>query len=245
MRSVEQETQNRNDSPRGFFSGTREFFLPDRLRPSDWEPFDVRWALLLAIACLWLLALKIPGLWPKAPMVGHLAYSAVAAAFLLAGVSLYGWRRLGRDLKRGSPGSIGWHVLLVTVATAGMDRLIALGLGEGGAAPQSPQPPQTLSKGLILAALLSNGLLRPAAEEFAVRFVCYRALRTRLSFVWAALICSAAFGLLHLNLQSDAAADVLRGAVAGLLFSWAYERTGSILTPLGVHLIINLMAPAG
>jgi len=81
------------------------------------------------------------------------------------------------------------------------------------------------------------GLLRPVAEEFALRLVCFGGLRMKLRFLPAAVVSSALFGLLHWPDPGRMAA----GAIAGLLLCWVYERTRSIAAPALVHVLNNLL----
>jgi membrane protease YdiL (CAAX protease family) len=92
--------------------------------------------------------------------------------------------------------------------------------------------------GLVLVRILAVGLLRPLAEEVVFRLGVFGALRVRAGFLPAALLSAAAFGLLHWP-QPDM---IAAGTLAGLVLAWSYERTGTLVAPLGVHVLGNLVA---
>jgi len=96
--------------------------------------------------------------------------------------------------------------------------------------------------GLIIAGTMVIAVA-PVAEEFFFRGFFYRALRNRCSWALAAVIDGVLFGSIHYS------GDGLDGllilpplAVLGFLFCLAYERTGTLLAPIGMHALNNTIA---
>lgn len=93
-----------------------------------------------------------------------------------------------------------------------------------------------ISSPALLCAMIAFALaIAPVSEELVFRAGLFRYLRTRAPR-WVAFTASAAlFALLHANLVS-----FLPLFVVGVVFSIAYERTGSIVTPMLAHALFNL-----
>ncbi len=96
--------------------------------------------------------------------------------------------------------------------------------------------------GLIVAGSMVIAVA-PVVEEFFFRGFFYRALRNRMSIAAAALIDGGLFGIIHF---SGGGADGLLIlpplAVLGVLFCLVYERTGTLLAPIGMHAFNNTVA---
>ena len=93
--------------------------------------------------------------------------------------------------------------------------------------------------------LVGAGLLvivaAPVTEELFFRGFFYRALRTRLSFVAAALVNGAIFGSIHYeNIDMAVILPVL--AFLGVVFCVVYEKTGSLFAPIALHAVNNTLA---
>jgi membrane protease YdiL (CAAX protease family) len=98
--------------------------------------------------------------------------------------------------------------------------------------------------GLIVAGLMVM-LVAPVAEEFFFRGFFFRALRSKFSLVWAAVIDGFVFGIIHYS------GDGLDGLlilpplmVLGFLLCVAYEKSGSLFTAIGMHVFNNALAYA-
>jgi membrane protease YdiL (CAAX protease family) len=78
------------------------------------------------------------------------------------------------------------------------------------------------------------------AEEMLFRGVIFSGLRRSMSLWPAAAISSVVWALLHLVSGNIAVAAVL--AVFGLTLAWAYERSGSLWTPICAHAFNNTLA---
>jgi uncharacterized protein len=90
----------------------------------------------------------------------------------------------------------------------------------------------------ILIGVLVVGLA-PIAEEVFFRGFFYGALRTRFSFMAAALIDGAVFGVVHAGTGPQAIPPLI---ILGFAFCVAYEATGSILPGIVLHALNNMVA---
>jgi membrane protease YdiL (CAAX protease family) len=79
----------------------------------------------------------------------------------------------------------------------------------------------------------------PAVEEFFFRGFFYGALRTRFSFLAAALIDGVVFGAVHAPTGIEAVPPLF---ALGFAFCLAYEATGSILPGIVLHALNNMVA---
>ncbi len=94
---------------------------------------------------------------------------------------------------------------------------------------------QTKSPALLILMISVAAIIAPVTEELVFRAGLFRFARTRLPR-WAALVLPAClFAALHYNLAS-----FVPLAALGVLFSLAYERTGSIAVPMIAHGLFNL-----
>lgn len=91
------------------------------------------------------------------------------------------------------------------------------------------QRPLVLGLTIVLACVIG-----PIAEELFFRGVLFGALRQRFTRVAAILLSGAVFSLVHTNLIG-----FLPIMLLGCLLAYLYERTGSLASPLSVHIIHN------
>lgn len=89
--------------------------------------------------------------------------------------------------------------------------------------------PEILGWTMVLACLVG-----PVAEELFFRGVLYAAVRRRLSRVAAMLISAALFAFIHTNVIG-----FLPILLLGCLLAYLYERTGSLISPLSIHIVHN------
>ncbi len=85
---------------------------------------------------------------------------------------------------------------------------------------------------LVLTVLVT--FLGPVAEELFFRGFAYPVLRKRIGIKWAMILVSAVFALLHLNVIAFFPIFAL-----GLLLAYLYEKTGSLMPSITVHVIHN------
>lgn len=96
--------------------------------------------------------------------------------------------------------------------------------------------------GLIVAGLMVIAVA-PVVEEFFFRGFFYRALRNRFSWATAAVIDGLLFGSIHYSGNGlDGLLILPPLAVLGILFCLVYERTGTLLAPIGMHALNNTIA---
>lgn len=88
--------------------------------------------------------------------------------------------------------------------------------------------------------LMLTGLLAcvagPIAEEFLFRGVLYSTIRRQVAAPLAMLITGAVFALVHTNIIGFLPITLLGG-----LLAYVYERTGSLLAPMTVHIVHNTL----
>ena len=89
--------------------------------------------------------------------------------------------------------------------------------------------PEIFTGTVVLACLVG-----PVAEELFFRGVLYTAVRQRLSRVAAMLVSASLFALIHTNLIG-----FLPILLLGCLLAYLYERTGSLISPLAIHIVHN------
>ncbi len=176
-----------------------------------------------------------------------LANTLLLDAAVLAGAAWI-WRRAKASAPAAAPGARGQAFsrigLSLTSYLAFLPVLVALLLAVMGALQllgrePSPQPAFTIyfseSRGSVLTWLIVMiTLVGPAAEEVFFRGLLYGWLRVRWGIRPALGLSAALFALLH----GDPVAFVpILGL--GLLFGWVYERTGSLLAPVSIHVLHN------
>ena len=96
--------------------------------------------------------------------------------------------------------------------------------------------------GLIVAGTMVIAVA-PVVEEFFFRGFFYRALRGRMSIAVAALVDGLVFGIIHFQFDGVDGLLILPPlAVLGVLFCLVYEKTGTLLAPIGMHAFNNAVA---
>jgi membrane protease YdiL (CAAX protease family) len=88
---------------------------------------------------------------------------------------------------------------------------------------------------LLLGMIILAAVLAPVTEELLFRAGLFRYLRTRVSKGFALGLPALIFAVLHGNLVAFVPLFVL-----GVLFAYAYERTGRIAVPMIAHALFNL-----
>jgi membrane protease YdiL (CAAX protease family) len=143
------------------------------------------------------------------------------------------------------PGPGGWGTLLLAslgLAAAGL--VLDLGvllLGEAADAEvhwaEWFEPALAWGGAADVAAVLVGAVVvAPAFEELAFRGILYATLRRRLGVGAAAVVSGGVFALAH-GYGLTGLATVF---TSGVLWAWAYERTGSLLPGIAAHAVNNL-----
>ncbi|HEX8068242.1 MAG TPA: CPBP family intramembrane glutamic endopeptidase [Thermoleophilaceae bacterium] len=97
------------------------------------------------------------------------------------------------------------------------------------------------SRAALIGAAVLVIVVAPVAEEFFFRGFFYRALRTRMAVLPAALLDGALFGVIHFE-GADTAEILPILAVLGVTFCLVYERTGTLFTTIALHALNNFIA---
>jgi membrane protease YdiL (CAAX protease family) len=89
--------------------------------------------------------------------------------------------------------------------------------------------------GVLWLSALFAAVFGPIAEEIFFRGFMYRVLRVKLGIFWAMAVTSAVFAFLHTHIVG-----FLPIMALGMLLAYLYEKTGSLVTPISVHIIHNV-----
>jgi membrane protease YdiL (CAAX protease family) len=89
------------------------------------------------------------------------------------------------------------------------------------------------------ALLLHVLIIAPVVEEIIFRGYIYRILKTKIPIILAIIISSTLFSLIHYNVLSFILLFVL-----SIFLTYIYERNGSIMCPIIIHSLFNLMMSA-
>lgn len=89
----------------------------------------------------------------------------------------------------------------------------------------------------FLVQIICLGILVPIAEELVFRGLMYKRLRYGLPFLPAALYGAFAFAIFHGNMV-----QMIYAFVLGMLFSYMYEKYGSVKAPIFAHIMMNLVS---
>lgn len=92
----------------------------------------------------------------------------------------------------------------------------------------------------IVLAIFAVAVSAPVVEEIFFRGLLYRSLRNRLSIVPAVLIAGALFGFVHITSYPLDTLPVK--AAFGVIACLLYERTGSLLPGIGLHVFVDASA---
>ncbi len=87
-------------------------------------------------------------------------------------------------------------------------------------------------KGILLHVLI----FAPIVEEVIFRGYIYRILKSKLPIIFSMIISSTLFALIHYNVLSYILLFVL-----SIFLTYIYERNGSIICPIIIHSLFNLM----
>lgn len=153
-----------------------------------------------------------------------LIFNRQAGGMAAIGISKKTWRK---GLRQGVLWSAGFGAIVLAgfaiLLVAGIDPFSLLRMRLPAAASR------------LIGFILVGGLIGPAAEEILFRGVVFGYFR-RWGF-WTALIVSIA-GFIAAHLSGSRLP--LTQAVGGVVFGVAYEKTGSLVAPLTIHVLGNL-----
>lgn len=82
--------------------------------------------------------------------------------------------------------------------------------------------------------LIIPAVFAPILEELIFRKIIFGTLHKKMHFFWAAILSSLAFGIIHLDLT-----HLLIYTGMGIVFSYLYVKTKTIIVPILVHMGMN------
>lgn len=91
----------------------------------------------------------------------------------------------------------------------------------------------TIMSGNFFIVLLSVGILGPIVEELVFRYGVFKQL-SKINYLFALIISSCLFGIMHMNLVQSTYAMLL-----GFLFAFVYYKTNNLIYPILLHIGIN------
>jgi uncharacterized protein len=113
-----------------------------------------------------------------------------------------------------------------------------------GEQPETPeQVPTDLSAvGLAVTAVYAI-VIAPVHEELFFRGILFRGVRDKRGLVAGLLVSGLGFGLIHYLEGPWQDSALLMGVMFfnGMLIAWWYERRGTIVAPLGAHMVFNVI----
>jgi membrane protease YdiL (CAAX protease family) len=96
---------------------------------------------------------------------------------------------------------------------------------------------EILQAGTVLVQFIGIGFIIPICEELLIRGLVYMRMRQYLQVNMAIIFSALIFALLHGNMIQGIYAFVL-----GVILAWFYEKYGSLLAPVLMHITANLTA---
>lgn len=87
--------------------------------------------------------------------------------------------------------------------------------------------------------ILCLGILVPVSEELVFRGMMFKRMREQAGFTRSAFYASLVFAILHGNVV-----QMLYAFASGMLFSYLYEKYGSVKAPVSAHIVMNLISIA-
>lgn len=129
-----------------------------------------------------------------------------------------------------------WTAILIVVSIALVIAMSFLGIGTENSKTESLQSQMTLLNfgiGFVSAAVIS-----PIYEEIVYRGFFYRFFSSRYGILSGMVISSIIFTVVHIPTYNTLPVNF----VSGLVFSWVYQKTGSVIPSMLIHGIFNGIA---
>jgi uncharacterized protein len=182
---------------------------------------------------------NLKGLGAKLALQALLAVTLAAVAFFMAGDDGQPAPPARLGLRRPPAASVG-------IAFVGIVAYLAFAIAYSNlVAPHQKDITRSLGYGRGAGVSVVVGILivaaAPISEEIFFRGFLFGGLRRRLPFVVAAVISAAIFGAFHYT-GTGSVTLLPQLAALGLVQAWIYERTGSIVPTIGVHMLNNAVA---
>lgn len=129
-----------------------------------------------------------------------------------------------------------WTVLLIVGSVAVMELISYIGISYENSKTESLT--KHINLFTVLIGIISAGVISPIYEEIFYRGFLYRFLRTRTGMGWAIVLSSLIFTVAHFPTTNAMPVNF----VSGVIFAWAYERSGSVWPGVIVHGLVNTLA---
>jgi uncharacterized protein len=174
------------------------------------------------------LRLHVPRLW----LLAAVRSMEILALVLLAANKRGGLTGLGLNRKTLLPGlgkGLAWSAVFAGIAAL-LFAIVYLAGQHPLALVRSPLPPHPAQRVLYF---FVGGILAPVAEELVFRGPIFGCLR-RWALPAAVLISTALFAAFHLPTIP------VTQIIGGIVFALAYASTGSLMTPIVIHMLGNL-----
>ncbi|MEW9502957.1 CPBP family intramembrane glutamic endopeptidase [Jeotgalibacillus marinus] len=147
----------------------------------------------------------------------------------------YSWQAIGVGSVKKSQWKtiVFWTIIYIFVGLLYVIILEVIGFGSANAKTEAAEANLTLFGFMI--GFLSAAVISPIYEELFYRGFIYTWLRSRLGIRSSMLISSLIFTLAHIPTYNTLVLNFLDGMV----FAWVYEKTGSIVSSMVVHAVLN------
>ena len=129
-----------------------------------------------------------------------------------------------------------WTVILIVVSSVLVIGMSFIGVGTENSKTESLQSQITLLNFAI--GFVSAAIISPIYEEIFYRGFLYRFFSSRYGFLSGMMISSLIFTVVHIPTYNTLPVNF----VSGLIFSWVYQKTGSIIPSILIHGIFNGIA---
>lgn len=134
-----------------------------------------------------------------------------------------------------------WRILiwlLITIVSSVIVVILTSFLGNSVENSKTESLQQNINLLTVLIGIISAGVISPIYEEIFYRGFIYRWLRVRLGMNWGILISSLIFTVAHFPTVNAMPVNFINGIV----FAWVYEKTGSVITGMIIHGLMNTTA---
>lgn len=129
-----------------------------------------------------------------------------------------------------------WTMVLIVVSIALVIAMSFFGIGTANSKTESLQSQMTLLNFMI--GFVSAGIISPVYEEIFYRGFLYRFFSSRCGVLSGMIISSIIFTVVHIPTFNTLPVNF----VSGLIFSWVYHKTGSVIPGILIHGIFNGIA---
>ena len=131
-----------------------------------------------------------------------------------------------------------WMMLIPLAAAFSLAGNLLLNIGDITSSSENfINASDLLRGGSVFVQIIGIGFILPLCEELVIRGLVYMRMRQYLQVNMAILLSALLFAIMHGNMIQGIYAFIL-----GVILAWFYEKYGSILAPLLIHITANLTA---